>query len=65
MNSAIEHTMKAESKMLAYCKTILEKMSFDKHLVRKEYRKSVKWLTQTECESLREWIRSKIKKPKN
>ena len=52
----------AESKMLKYCKVILEKMSFDKRLARKEYRKSLRWLDHKECVSLKEWIRLTFRK---
>ncbi len=46
-----------ESSMLKYCKLILDKMSFDRNLLRKEYRKSLRWLTHEECLKLKEWMR--------
>lgn len=53
------HTM-MESKMLTYCKLILEKVSFDKKLLRKEYRKSLRLLTQAEYLKLKEWVRARF-----
>jgi hypothetical protein len=60
----------SESSMLKYCKVILDKMSFDKKLLRKEYRKSLKLLKREECAKLKEWMhthfrinRSDHKKP--
>ncbi len=46
-----------ESSMLKYCKLILDRMSFDRKLLRKEYRKSLGWLTKEECIKLKEWMR--------
>ncbi len=43
--------------MLEYVKTILKKVSFDKRLFRKEYKKSLSWLTSHEVSELRNWIR--------
>lgn len=43
--------------MLAYCKTILEKMSFSKKLFLKEYRKSLSYLTAEEQLELKRWVR--------
>lgn len=62
MENSLKITTGSESKMLKYCKVILEKMSFDKKLVRKEYRKSIRWLTHSEYESLRIWVRAKVKR---
>ena len=41
--------------MLDYCKTILEKVSFDKTLFRKELTKAVKWLKLDEKMLLMVW----------
>lgn len=46
--------------MLDYCKLILSKVSFDKRLLRKEYRKSMRWLTVPERYHLRQWLRKEI-----
>lgn len=46
-----------KTSMLDYCKLILQRVNFDKRLWRKEYRKSLQWLTMTESRQLREWIR--------
>ena len=43
--------------MLAYCKLILQKMSFSKKLFLKEYRKSFSYLTEEEKHELRKWVR--------
>ncbi|MDX2303346.1 MAG: hypothetical protein NW226_11125 [Microscillaceae bacterium] len=48
------------SSMLEYCKIILEKMSFDPHLFKKEYRKSLRYLAKHECKELKKWIRENI-----
>lgn len=45
--------------MLDYCKKVLKAVSFDKNLFRKEYRKSLIWLTSDESLELKYWIRSK------
>lgn len=43
--------------MLEYVKTILKKVSFDRRLFRKEYKKSLSWLTSHEINELRNWLR--------
>lgn len=43
--------------MLEYCKTILSKMSFNRRLFLKEYRKSLSYLTAEERHQLKEWVR--------
>ena len=43
--------------MLAYCKLILQKMSFNKKLFLKEYRKSLSYLNSEEQNELRQWVR--------
>ena len=43
--------------MLAYCKLILQKMSFNKKLFLKEYRKSLSYLNSEEQNELRRWVR--------
>jgi len=43
--------------MLAYCKLILEKMSFSKKLFLKEYRKSFSYLSEEEQNELKKWVR--------
>jgi hypothetical protein len=42
--------------MLEYAKMILSKVAFDAMLFRKELEKSLRWLTQSEAEELREWV---------
>ncbi|MFO8129394.1 MAG: hypothetical protein R6T99_05780 [Bacteroidales bacterium] len=41
--------------MLDYTKTILHKVSFDRHLFSKELRKSFKWLKKEEVIVLHTW----------
>ncbi|MFY7664805.1 hypothetical protein [Flavobacterium sp.] len=42
--------------MVAYTKTILERVSFDPKLFRKELEKAIKVLLPYEIEQLREWL---------
>jgi hypothetical protein len=51
--------MKFKTKMLDYCKIILEKLSFSRTLFRKEYRKSLRFLTPSERNVFRKWVREK------
>jgi hypothetical protein len=46
--------------MLDYCKLILSKVSFDKRLLRKEYRKSITILDISERYHLKQWLRKEI-----
>ncbi len=41
--------------MLEYTKTILQKVSFDKSLFKKELKKSIKWLHKEEVLTLYAW----------
>jgi hypothetical protein len=43
--------------MLEYFKIILDKVSFDRKLFRKEYRKSLSSLTRDEANQLKNWLR--------
>lgn len=52
----------SESNMLKYCKLILDRMSFDRKLLRKEYRKSLRWLTKEECLKLKQWMRIRFRR---
>jgi hypothetical protein len=47
--------------MLEYCKIILAKISFDRRLFRKEYRKTFNYLDTNEHNELKKWIREKMK----
>lgn len=47
--------------MLDYCKVILLKISFNKRLFRREYRKSFKYLKPNEHNELKKWIREQMK----
>ena len=46
-----------KGRMLDYCKLILVKMSFDRSLFRKEYRKTFAYLNEAEQQELKEWLR--------
>ncbi|MBX2943938.1 MAG: hypothetical protein KF860_16510 [Cyclobacteriaceae bacterium] len=45
---------------LEYSKEILQKLSFDKSLLEKEYPKLIKLLTSKEIEALNAWYRNKF-----
>ncbi|MDB4835377.1 hypothetical protein OAH12_02200 [Cyclobacteriaceae bacterium] len=45
------------TKILEYSKQILQKVSFDTMLLRKEYTKAVKMLTRTERLALNSWMK--------
>jgi hypothetical protein len=47
-----------KSSMLNYCKAILQKVSFNRKLFLKEYRKSHSWLSASEIGELRSWVRN-------
>jgi hypothetical protein len=46
--------------MLDYCKLILRKVSFDKRLLKKEYRKSLQVLPVEESRVLRKWVKEQV-----
>ncbi|MDB2317145.1 hypothetical protein N9V23_00100 [Flavobacteriales bacterium] len=41
--------------MLEFCKNVLQKVSFDDLLFKKELTKSLQWVNQGDAESLRTW----------
>ena len=41
--------------MLDFCKTVLPRVSFDRRLFAKELKKSFKWLSREDAETLRQW----------
>jgi len=45
--------------MLEYAKLILDKVSFSRVLVNKEYKKSLAWLAEHEAAELKNWVRAK------
>jgi hypothetical protein len=49
--------------MLDYSKLVLRKVSFDKRLFWKEYRKMCKRLTKDESINLRNWVKMKLYSP--
>ena len=46
--------------MLEYQKMILEKVSFDKNIFKKELKKSIKWLQGEELKKLIHWVWNKF-----
>jgi hypothetical protein len=46
---------------LEYCKLILQKVSFERKLFRKEYKKSLRILPIDEALSLRLWIKRQLR----
>jgi hypothetical protein len=51
--------IKFKSSMLEYSKLILSKMTFDKKLFKKEFRKAFRYLNREERRHLIRWVRSK------
>jgi len=51
--------------MLEFSKKILQKVSFDKHLFRKELTKSKKWLNKKDVITLKIWALSTFSNYKN
>ncbi len=51
-----------KTSMLDYCKLILQRVSFDRRLWRKEYRKSLKRLPASESGQLRQWAKAQLYK---
>lgn len=43
--------------MLDYCKKVLQCVSFDVRLFRKEYKKATRWLAPVEIQELKQWLR--------
>ena len=48
---------KLKNRILEYCKTILHKVSFNKALFKKEYRKSFTYLHPDDHLELKKWLR--------
>ncbi len=51
-----------QKSLLSYSKTIIEKVSFDKHLLTKEYNKALAQLSSVEKEDLEIWFRQELLK---
>jgi hypothetical protein len=51
--------IKFKCSMLEYSKLILSKMTFDKKIFKKEFRKAFRYLNRQERRELKNWIRSK------
>jgi hypothetical protein len=49
-----------KGRMLDYCKLILVKISFDRSLFRKEYRKTFAYLNEAEQQELKNWLRHNL-----
>lgn len=52
-----------KNSMLEYVKIILSKVSFDKKLFRKEYKKALGWLSRNEVSELKIWLREQRLQP--
>jgi hypothetical protein len=50
--------MKFKRTMLEYCKIVLSKMSFNRRLFMKEYKKTFRYLKPYEQHELKKWLRS-------
>lgn len=46
------------SSFLKYTKTVIQKVSFDRHLLNKEYRKCLGYLSTKERKEFNTWLRS-------
>ena len=51
--------------MLEFSKKILSKVSFDKHLFKRELRKSIRWINQKESAHLKIWALTTFTQYKN
>ncbi len=60
LEAIMTYIINFESKILKYNKLILEKVSFDKRIFWKEYRKSIGNLTEPESLALRLWVIEKF-----
>jgi hypothetical protein len=49
--------MKNKTTMVEYCLKIIKSVSFDRRLFIKEYRKSLKWLSEHESSQLKRLLR--------
>ena len=59
LKSLIMMGIKFKCSMLEYSKLILSKMTFDKRLFKKEFRKAFRYLNREERRQLKIWVRSK------
>jgi hypothetical protein len=50
-----------KTRMVEYCKNIMQQFTFDRTLFRKEYRKSLQYLNADDQLELKLWLRSNIK----
>lgn len=51
---------KFKTSMLEYSKIILSKITFDRKLFKKEYRKAFRYLDSNERIVLRQWVRAEL-----
>lgn len=59
MNIRQFKNLKFKTSMVDYLKMILEKISFNRNLLIKEYRKGIKYLTPNERIEMRHWLQVK------
>ena len=57
--------MNSKLTMLRFCKAVLQKVSFDKILFKKELKKSISWLNKEELIMLKIWCLSTFGKHKD
>lgn len=53
--------IKFKTRMVEYCKNIMQQFTFNRTLFRKEYRKSLQYLNAEDQLELKRWLRSNIK----
>jgi hypothetical protein len=53
--------IKYKTRMVEYCKNIMQQFTFNRSLFRKEYRKSLQYLNAEDQVELKQWLRSNIK----
>lgn len=53
--------IKFKTRMVEYCKNIMQQFTFNRTLFRKEYRKSLQYLNADDQLELKRWLRSNIK----
>ena len=57
--------MNSKQTMLRFCKAVLQKVSFDKFLFKKELKKSISWLKKEELMMLKIWCLTTFGKHKD
>jgi len=63
INNSSQRPTQEDSRWLRYSQTILQKVSFDKDIFRKELRKALKRLSQPERQHLESWCINSLNLP--